>query len=172
MEIMKNAFDLGVFSTDLYNYCRDNPVLYIDPSGKWWKYVGAVAGGVAAAVFFGATLPMVPVIIGSAVLGGALGSIVDWSITIRDTMQDVDMFTEEGAYNATGLVMDVNADIITDLSWGPFIGPIGPEFIDGKDLLNSREKERCRLERLEEIEIIQQGDAYDGNGMTIIRFNF
>lgn len=77
---------------NLYMYCKDNPVMYVDPSGnmpRWAKWliggmvilglaVGAFFGGHILGVIFGAAFyGAVSNAVGGAIVGGIIGCITD-----------------------------------------------------------------------------------------------
>ena len=78
----------GVYGqVNLYNYCNNNPVMYTDPTGEFWKEFGgwiatttlaiiSVGAIVAGSIISGGLLPAVMIGFGVGSLAGMSGSII------------------------------------------------------------------------------------------------
>ena len=123
---------------NLYCYCYDNPVMYIDPEGSMPKWAKWVVGGLAIAGLVVATvLTFGAAGAGAAVVGAAMltGGIVSGTINALDQLHDGDKFdfTELAISTLSG--MAYGAVVASTGGAGAVLGKLA--VAGGTSLLNS-----------------------------------
>ena len=130
---------------NLYAYCMNNPIMYVDPSGHMPEWVQWVIGGLAIAGLVVATVLTCGVAgAGAAAVGAAMltGGLVSAGINVIDQLHDGGEFnwTELAistlSGTAYGLVVGLSGGAAAGTwSWGAYAGKLA--VAGGTSLLNS-----------------------------------
>ena len=134
---------------NLYSYCLNNPVMYIDDSGNMPKWAQWIVGGLAIAGLVVATVLTLGVAgAGAAAVGAAMltGGMISAGINVIDQLHDGGTFdwtelaisTLSGA--AYGLVVGLTGGAAGTWSWSAFSGKLA--VAGGTSLLNSWNDEK------------------------------